>query len=258
MGPWYATSLPLVMNPAGPPARMLWMPLTLLTRQCGRDVPLIAGMKRQRTAMPAMQQEARESRDARILRRLDAWLLMIERLLNAASGWLILALMGLLVAVVVGRALFDQPLRGQVDFVKMAVPSFAFLGLSYCYRMAGHVRMDIVLRTVPDRPRIAAELIGALVAVGIAVVLVIGTGRDTWRAWRFGDTTMDVQLLTWPARSVICFGLTVFALRAALTAWSWMRALADPRAAPIGVPEAPPQEEPGEWIEPAPSGRASG
>ena len=43
----------------------------------------------------------------------------------------------LLVAVVVMRALFDQPLRGQVDFVTMMVPSLAFLGLSYCYRLGG-------------------------------------------------------------------------------------------------------------------------
>ena len=183
-------------------------------------------------------------------------MLRIEGALNAASGWLILALMFLLVAVVVMRALFDQPLRGQVDLVTMMVPSFAFLGLSWCYRLAGHVRMDIVLRAMPGRPRIMAELVGALVALAVAAILVAGTFRDARRAYRFGDTSMDVQLLTWPARALITLGLAVFALRMLLVVWGWARALRDPGAPAIGVPEAPDRTEPDDWLGPSPDASA--
>lgn len=190
------------------------------------------------------------SRGRRIHASLDRAAFAVEKTLNAAAGWLILALMALLVVVVIGRSLFDQPVRGQVDFVQMAVPSFAFLGLAYCFRLAGHVRMDIVLRGLSGRPRIAAELVGALVALVISVILVIGTFRDTSRAYRFGDTTMDIQILTWPARAVICIGLALFALRMTLTVWGWARALLRPNEPPIGVPVAPDDAEVEGWIEP--------
>ena len=181
----------------------------------------------------------------------DRALLRVEAVLNAAAGWLILALMLLLVAVVVLRGGVGQPLRGQVDFVQMLVPCFAFLGLSYCYRHAGHVRMDIVLRGMPGRTRIVAELIGALIALAVAVILAIGTYRDTSRAFRFGDTTMDVQLLTWPARGLLFLGLVVFSARMVLVVAGWLRALRDPDAMPIAVPVVPDHDEPDDWIDPA-------
>lgn len=184
----------------------------------------------------------------RVLLKADRAVLRVETILNAAAGWLILALMLLLVAVVVLRGTFDIPLRGQVDLVTTMVPCFAFLGLSYCYRLAGQVRMDIVLRTMPGRMRILAELIGALAATLVAVLLVIGTFRDVMRAWRFGDTTMDIQLVTWPARALILLGLTVFAFRMFVVVIGWLRALRDPDAALIGVPKAPKQTEPDDWI----------
>lgn len=193
----------------------------------------------------------RETRSAAALRAADRVMLRLEAVLNGAAGWLILALMLLLGAVVVLRAIADQPLRGQVDFVQMMVPCFAFLGLSYCYRLAGQVRMDIVLRAMPGRLRIAAELVGALVALAVAALLTIGTYRDTLRAWRFGDTTMDVQLVTWPARALILLGLVVFSLRMLLVVIGWVRALRDPETEPIGVPAAPVQTEPDDWIDSA-------
>ena len=192
----------------------------------------------------------RPSRFGRALGTADAATMRVEAVLNGAAGWLVLVLMFLLVTVVVLRGVVGQPLRGQVDFVQMMVPCFAFLGLSYCYRLAGHVRMDIVLRTMPDRPRIAAELAGALVALAVAVVLAIGTYRDTARAMRFGDTTMDVQLLTWPARGLLFAGLVLFGVRMILVVLGWARALRDPTAVPIAVPVAPPGEEPDDWLEP--------
>lgn len=173
------------------------------------------------------------------MRVADRIVLRIEAVLNGAAGWLILALMLLMVAVVVLRAVADQPLRGQVDFVQMMVPCFAFLGLSYCYRMAGQVRMDIVQRGMPERWRIAAELAGAVVALTVGALLVIGTFRDTVRAWRFGDSTMDVQMVTWPARALILLGLVVFSLRMVLVVIGWARVLRDPGREPIGVPVAP-------------------
>ena len=67
---------------------------------------------------------------------------------------------------------------------------------------------------------------------------------------RFGDTTMDVQLLTWPARGLLFAGLVLFAVRMILVVLGWARALRDPTAVPIAVPDAPPGEEPDDWLEP--------
>jgi TRAP-type C4-dicarboxylate transport system permease small subunit len=168
----------------------------------------------------------------------------LERALAFVAGLTIFAVMWLLVAVVVLRATVAQPLRGQIDLVQMFIPVLAFLGLAYCYRLDGHVRMDILLRTMSSRVRAAAEILGALVALAAGMIVVLGAGRDAIRAWRFGDSTMDVQLLTWPARAVVAVGAALFVARVALALWGWARVLRDPAAPAVAVARRPPEDDP--------------
>ena len=88
------------------------------------------------------QQTARvePSADAPLLTSVDRWLGRVETGFNLFAAFAIFGLMLLGVWQVVGRTLFNAPVRGYIDFVEMSVSTFAFLGIAYCQRLGGHVR----------------------------------------------------------------------------------------------------------------------
>ncbi len=56
------------------------------------------------------------------------------------------------------------------------------------------------------------------------------------RAYTIGDSSMDIDLPTWPAKLVVPFALTVLALRLILQMWGYIRAIKEGSDEPIGVP----------------------
>ncbi len=80
--------------------------------------------------------------DDSALSRSDRALLRLEAALNLASGIIIFALVCLAVYNVLGRKLFNAPVPGYIDWTEQFMAAFAFLGLAYCQREGGHIRMD--------------------------------------------------------------------------------------------------------------------
>ena len=50
----------------------------------------------------------------------------------------------LAVAQILGRKLFNLPVTGFIDWVEQAM-AILLLGIAYCQRLGGHIRMDIVI-----------------------------------------------------------------------------------------------------------------
>ena len=79
--------------------------------------------------------------DSSLLSRLDRFWFRIESVLNLLSGMVIFALVILACWNVFGRKLFNAPVPGYVDWTEQFMATFAFLGLAYCHREGGHIRM---------------------------------------------------------------------------------------------------------------------
>ena len=84
--------------------------------------------------------------------RIDQAVFRIESGLNLAAGLVIFAIMLLAVTQIVGRKLFNAPLPGFIDWVEQSMAVFAFLGVAYCQRVGGHIRMDILIGRLAERP----------------------------------------------------------------------------------------------------------
>ena len=54
-------------------------------------------------------------------------------------------LVALAIANSLGRWLFNLPVTGYIDWVEQFMAVFAFIGIAYCQRLGGHIRMDILL-----------------------------------------------------------------------------------------------------------------
>lgn len=168
--------------------------------------------------------------------RFDAAYASVERAfaLVAAGGIFFLMIIG--VMQVVGRNLFDWQIYGYIDWIEQSSTFIAFLGIAYCQRLGGHVRMEIALASLPRRLMWAGEALMVLLAIVIVGVLVDSTFQNFLRAWRLGDSTMDIRLPIWPSKLVVPVALALLWIRLVVQFVGYYRLFRTPEAAPIAVP----------------------
>jgi len=173
--------------------------------------------------------DSRLSRADRLYHRLEKWLALL--------GGIVIMLLVLLATVnVLGRWLFSLPISGYVDWVEQAMAFMAFLGLAYTQRLGGHIRMDILVSHLHGRRLWFTELVSTVLMLLITLVLIYGSWLHFLRAWQIGDSSLDINLPTWPAKLVVPVALTVLALRLLLQCWGYLRAMREGGDRPVAVP----------------------
>lgn len=147
------------------------------------------------------------------------------------------------IAQVLGRRLFDLPISGYIDWVELSMATFAFLGVAYCQRHGGHVRMEMVLKFAKGRWHWALEVFGTLVALGIISVLIWYGYGHFLRAWQLGDSTIDAELPVWPSKLIVPIAFALLWLRLAVQLVGFGRQLRWPSLEPVAVPQILSAEE---------------
>ena len=179
--------------------------------------------------------------DTRLSRWDRAWL-KLESVLNLLSGIIIFALVVLACYNVVGRKLLNAPVPGYVDWTEQFMATFAFLGLAFCQREGGHIRMDIVVGQLRGRVLWAAEWLGVLFMLLLTTALIYGTWFHfdrsfDWNAPNWStDSSIDIALPLWPAKLLVPVSLVVLWVRLALQLWGYGRAFRENARAPVAVP----------------------
>ncbi|MGR3436804.1 MAG: TRAP transporter small permease subunit [Shimia sp.] len=176
------------------------------------------------------------------LSRLDRLLLPVERLFALLSGLAIFSLMFLAAYSVSGREFFEAPLPGYVDYIEMAMPFIAFLGISLMQRDGGHIRMDIVIGRFRGRLLWAAELLSVLLILALTLALIWGSWAhfdrsfDCARPLCSRDSSIDIGLPIWPSKLVVPIAFSVLAARLLLQVCAYARALWTGDPHPAAVP----------------------
>lgn len=160
----------------------------------------------------------------------------LESLLTLIGGTVILLLVFLATANVLGRWLFSMPISGYIDWVEQSMAFLAFLGIAYTKRDGGHIRMDIVVAHIHGRALWLVELLSTLLMLAITLVLIYGSYLHFWRAFKIGDSSLDINLPIWPAKLVVSVAFTVLALRLMLQVWGYARAVKEGGDTPVAVP----------------------
>lgn len=173
--------------------------------------------------------------EAPLLSSFDRRLGYVETGFNLFAAFAIFALMLLGIVQVLGRQLFNMPVRGYIDFVELAMTTFAFFGIAYCQRLGGHVRMEMMLKPMRGRLLWGTEIFGTLVAlVVIAVLIWYGWGHFL-RAYQLGDSTIDTQLPVWPSKLGVPIAFFLLWLRLWLQFAGYLRLAIDPQRRPVAV-----------------------
>lgn len=177
-----------------------------------------------------------DQNDAGLLRSIDRGVIVVENAFNAIASTFIFIMMCFLCAEVVGRRVFNAPIPGAIDWVEVWMATFAFLGVAYCQRNGGHVRMELVISRLRGRLIWIAEAF----AVSVAIVYIVIIGWQSFehflRAYHLGDSTIDIQLDLWPSKLVVPFALGLLTIRLLLNLWGYIRLIANPDAERVAIP----------------------
>ena len=166
----------------------------------------------------------------------DQSLLWLERKLNLAGGIIVLFIVLFSVINIIGRGLLNQPFNAYFDLMGQSVPLIAFMGLSYCQRDGGHIRMDLLIGRFSGRLLWTVEAISGLLTFALITLLAYGAWLHAERSLTLGDSTEDIGLIIWPFKLVLVVMFGVLLARLFIQLWGYARLIISPEALPIAVP----------------------
>ena len=184
---------------------------------------------------------------APLLARADWRFSQLENGLNLVAAIAIFGVMAFGVAQILSRsvsswlhalipAIPQIAIHGYIDYIEFIAVFYAVLGIAYCQRLGGHIRMEIVVASFRGRALWVMEALAVLVAVTVTVLLIIGTWDNFLNAWTKGDSSMDIKLQLWPSKLMVPLMLGVLLVRLLLQLWAYLRLAADPSRPPVAVP----------------------
>ena len=171
--------------------------------------------------------------------KLDRGYHAIAKALNYVAAAFLFSLMLLGCAEVLMRKLFNSPIHGQADLVEIMIPTMGFFGLAYCQRLAGHVRMELLIHRLKGRALWIFEFCGNFATLAIVAVMIFGTWENFLNAWLLGDSSMDAEIPVWPPKLIIVLGFCLLFIRCTISFFGYIRLIRHPDAEPIGVPISP-------------------
>lgn len=170
------------------------------------------------------------------LSKFDEGFFKIESFFNFIAGVVIFLVMFLGVIQVVGRTVFNRPVPSYVDVIEIMMGVFCFLGIAYCQKLGGHVRMEIILKRFKGRTFYGFEIFGTLVAMAIVGILLYYGYTHFLRAYQLGDSTIDGDFILWPSKLLVPFAFLLLMVRLTLNLVGFFRLFANPEAVPIAIP----------------------
>ena len=174
--------------------------------------------------------------DSSVLSKFDTMLLRLESKLNLAGGIIVLFIVLFSVINIVGRGFFNQPFNAYFDLMGQSVPLIAFMGLSYCQRDGGHIRMDLFIGLLKGRSLWLVEAITSILTFLLISVLAYGAWLHAERSIKLGDSTEDIGLIIWPFKFILVAMFIVLLCRLAIQIWGYGRLIFTEAGTPIAVP----------------------
>lgn len=139
-----------------------------------------------------------------------------NNLLSAITGWLMLLMMGILVADVVWRT-FAQPLLGMAEMSVFVMMIVIYLGFSRCEEHGDHVRLEFLVDLAKGRMQQGMVLLARLLAVVTVTALFYAVTTDAWNAYLTDDSIEGmVSLPIWPTKFIMVVGMSLFFLQTLL------------------------------------------
>lgn len=132
----------------------------------------------------------------------------ITRALLACAAVIIFLLGFLVCADVVGRAIFNSPVKGTPELVSMSIVIICFLLAGYSVQSGGMIYTDIVSGAFGLRGLAFAQLLSATLGIAFFGLIVWGSYEPMIHAVTSGEYEGEgaLRVPVWPARIVVLLG----------------------------------------------------
>lgn len=132
----------------------------------------------------------------------------VVHLLLAIAALLIFLVSFLVVADVIGRAVFSTPVKGTPELVSMSIVVICFLLAAHAVQSNGMLKADVLVGTFGRAGQEFSELISGVLGVMFFGLIVWGGLEPALHAWTTGEFEGEgaLRVPAWPARLVIVLG----------------------------------------------------
>lgn len=146
-----------------------------------------------------------------MLKRFNDW---ITRALMVTAAVLAFLLCFLVVADVIGRVVFNSPVKGTPEIVSLSIVIICYLQAGFAIRSGGMLHVDTFVNKLPPGAQSWLAALGALIGMGFFAVLCYGSLDGAAHAWNSNEFEGEgaLRVPVWPARFVIILGTALAAL----------------------------------------------
>lgn len=150
-----------------------------------------------------------------------ASLLRLTRWFAVAGALVALATGGMTLVSVLLRALWNQPIPGDVELTQMGVALAISLCLPYCQAQGEHIIVDFFTQNAAQATQRGLDRLGCAVLVLFYGLLAWRTSAGAQAVKEAGETTMIMGLPMWWAYASLAPGLALAAVLALMQALGW-------------------------------------
>ncbi|MCQ4249108.1 TRAP transporter small permease [Pseudomonas stutzeri] len=154
---------------------------------------------------------------------LGRWLDRLSRLLAMIGGLLLVAMTLMATYSIAMRALFDEPLLGDVELVQMGCGIAIVFFLPLCQLRRGNVIVDVFTLHAPERVRNGLDALGGVLMALASALLAWRSAVGTEDAFGTGEESIIMGLPIWWSMLAFAPGFALLALVSLYTAWQDFR-----------------------------------
>lgn len=163
-----------------------------------------------------------------MITHLNTW---ITRALLAVAATLAFLICFLVCADVIGRVVFNSPVKGTPEIVSFSIVIICFLQAPFAIRSGGMINVDALTSHLPPLLRRVLELCGYALGIAFFGLVCWGSLDPAMHAWTSNEFEGEgaLRVPVWPARFIIILGT-------ALAALNYLLLIIERARAPLSVP----------------------
>jgi TRAP-type C4-dicarboxylate transport system permease small subunit len=152
--------------------------------------------------------------------------------MNAAGTAWIGVITVIISADILGRVLFNAPIIGVPEIVKVSVVAIVWLQMAHTLRIGGHIRSDVVLDRLSPRGKAVVNLLAAGLGIFVFGFLVYSAWPQMIEGWRVREFEgeLPVRVPTYPVRTILIVGAALTCFEFLVFGWRNLQAVRQPAA----------------------------
>ncbi len=146
-------------------------------------------------------------------------------LMNALGTAWIGVITVIICADILGRLLFNYPLIGVPEIVKVSVVALVWLQMAHTLKIGGHIRSDVILDRLSPRGKAIVNVIASILGMLVFGFIVIGGWPNMLEGWRIGEFEgeLPVRVPTYPVRTIMILGAALTCFEFVVYGWRNLR-----------------------------------